>query len=72
MITSDDATYTECVESLATAVKAAKPDVTLLVAGAPGDQEDAWREAGVDDFVNVRVNNYEMNQQLLKGAGVIA
>lgn len=72
VITSDDDTYAECVESLAKAVKAAKPDVTLLVAGAPGDKEAAWREAGVDDFVNVRVNNYEMNQQLLQGAGVIS
>ncbi len=72
VITSDDATYGECVESLAKAIKAAQPGITLLLAGAPGDQEKAWREAGVDDFVNVRVNNYEMNQQLLKGAGVIA
>ena len=54
-----------------TAVKAAKPDVTLLVAGAPGDNEAAWRAAGVDDFVNVRSNNYELNAQLLKKAGVI-
>ncbi len=72
VITSDDETYLECVPSLAKAVKAAKPDLTLLVAGAPGDNEAAWRDAGVDDFVNVRVNNYEMNQQLLKGAGVIS
>lgn len=72
VITSDDATYQECVESLAKAVKASRPDIILLLAGAPGDQEEAWREAGVDDFVNVRVNNYEMNQQLLKGAGVIS
>jgi methylmalonyl-CoA mutase len=72
VITSDDATYANCVVPLATAIKAAKPDTILLIAGAAGDQEAAWREAGVDDFVNVRVNNYEMNHQLLKGAGVIA
>ncbi|MBT8038103.1 MAG: acyl-CoA mutase large subunit family protein [Verrucomicrobiae bacterium] len=72
VITSDDATYKESVESLAKAIKASQPDTVLLVAGAPGDQEETWREAGVDNFVNVRVNNYEMNQQLLKGAGVIS
>ena len=72
VITSDDETYLTCVPPLAKAVKAVRPDLTLLVAGAPGDNEAAWREAGVDDFVNVRVNNYEMNQQLLKGAGVIS
>lgn len=72
VITSDDANYAECVVSLAKAIKAVEPETLLLVAGAAGDQEEAWREAGVDDFVNVRVNNYEMNHKLLKGAGVIA
>jgi len=72
VITSDDATYAESVVPLAKALKAAKPELTLLVAGAPGDKESDWRQAGVDDFVNVRVNNYEMNHKLLKGAGVIA
>ena len=71
VITSDDATYQESVTPLATAAKAARPDVTLLVAGAPGDNEAAWRAAGVDDFVNVRSNNYELNEQLLKIAGVL-
>jgi len=71
VITSDDATYQEAVAPLAAAVKAARPDLTLLVAGAPGDHEAAWRAAGVDNFVNVRSNNYELNQQLLKQAGVL-
>jgi methylmalonyl-CoA mutase len=71
VITSDDATYLEAVAPLAIAVKAARPDITLLVAGAPGDHEAAWRAAGVDHFVNVRSNNYELNQLLLKQAGVL-
>jgi len=71
VITSDDATYLETVEPLAKAVKAANPAIHLLVAGAPGENEAAWRAAGVDDFVNVRSNNYELNEQLLKKAGVI-
>ncbi len=71
VITSDDATYLETAESLAKAVKSAKPGVHLLLAGAPGDNESAWRAAGIDDFVNVRSNNYELNEQLLKKAGVL-
>jgi methylmalonyl-CoA mutase len=71
VITSDDATYLETVDPLAAAIKAARPEVTLLVAGAPGDHETAWRSAGIDDFVNVRSNNYELNEQLLKKAGVL-
>jgi methylmalonyl-CoA mutase len=71
VITSDDATYLETAEALAKAVKAAKPAIHLLLAGAPGDNEPAWRAAGIDDFVNVRSNNYELNEQLLKKAGVV-
>jgi methylmalonyl-CoA mutase len=71
VITSDDATYLEAVAPLAAAIKAAKPTVKLLVAGAPGENEAAWRAAGVDEFVNVRSNNYELNRQLLVGAGVV-
>jgi methylmalonyl-CoA mutase len=71
VITSDDATYLESVAPLAIAVKSARPDLTLLVAGAPGDNEAAWRAAGVDHFVNVRSNNYELNRQLLAMNGVI-
>jgi len=71
VITSDDATYLETTESLAKAVKAAKPGIHLLLAGAPGENEAAWRAAGVDEFVNVRSNNYELNEQLLKIAGVL-
>jgi len=72
IITSDDANYLEVVEPLAKAVKAAKPSIHVLVAGAPAEHEAAWRSAGVDDFVNVRSNNYELNYQLLQKAGVIS
>jgi methylmalonyl-CoA mutase len=71
VITSDDATYLESAEALAQAVKAAQPAIHLLLAGAPGENESAWRAAGIDDFVNVRSNNFELNEQLLKKAGVI-
>jgi methylmalonyl-CoA mutase len=71
VITSDDASYAEHAANLAAAVKAARPDLHLLLAGAPGDNEAAWRAAGVDDFVNVKSNNYDLNQRLLTVAGVM-
>jgi methylmalonyl-CoA mutase len=71
VITSDDASYLEAVVPLATALKTARPALTLLVAGAPGDHEAAWRAAGIDHFVNVRSNNYELNHALLATAGVL-
>ncbi|KAB2639272.1 MAG: methylmalonyl-CoA mutase [Verrucomicrobia bacterium] len=71
VITSDDVTYLDAVVPLATAIKAARADLMLLVAGAPGDHEADWRASGVDHFVNVRSNNYELNRQLLSKAGVL-
>lgn len=71
VITSDDASYAEHAATLAAAVKAARPDLHLLLAGAPGEDESAWRAAGIDGFVNVKSNNYELNHQLLTKAGVL-
>lgn len=71
VITSDDDTYAQITTELAKAVKSARPEVTLILAGAPGENETAWRAAGIDDFVNVRSNNYEMNHALLQTAGVL-
>lgn len=69
IITSDDETYAELVVPMARAVKESDPGITVLVAGAPGEQEQAWRDAGVDDFVHVRVNNYTFNRALLESMG---
>ncbi|MCC5808355.1 MAG: acyl-CoA mutase large subunit family protein [Opitutales bacterium] len=71
VITSDDETYASVLPDLAKAVKEAAPDIILLLAGNPGDQEAAWRAAGIDDFVHVRVNNYEVNHGLLARLGVV-
>lgn len=69
VITSDDETYAATVVELAGRIKAAHPQVKLIVAGAPGEAEAAWRAAGVDDFVHIRVNNYRFNRSLLEAMG---
>ncbi|MEX0323018.1 MAG: methylmalonyl-CoA mutase family protein [Puniceicoccaceae bacterium] len=69
VITSDDDTYAGTAEALAKEITDACPGVTILLAGAPGDNEEAWRAAGVSDFVNVRVNNYTFNRGLLESMG---
>lgn len=69
IITSDDETYTAAVPEIARLIRAADPGVKILVAGAPGDNEEGWRAAGVDDFVNIRVNNYTFNRSLLESMG---
>jgi methylmalonyl-CoA mutase len=69
VITSDDDTYAATVTDLTKAIKSEVGDITVLVAGAPGDKEAEWKAAGVDDFVHVRVNNYAFNRDLLSGLG---
>lgn len=69
IITSDDETYATEVVPLARALKEAEKDLALFVAGAPGENEESWRAAGVDDFVHLRVNNYLFNRALLESMG---
>ena len=69
VICSSDEAYAATVPTLAPMLKAA--GLRVLVAGAGGEQEAAWRAAGVDDFVNVRVNNHELLKGLLHGLGVL-
>jgi len=71
VITSDDETYAKVVPELARALKAKVPGIKLLVAGAPGEHESLWREAGVDAFVNVRVNAYSVLKDLLADLNVL-
>lgn len=72
VITSDDATYETAVPELAAQLRQSQPEAIILVAGAPGEQEQAWRSAGVDDFVSARSNNYQMLNSLLTKIGVIS
>ena len=69
IITSDDERYANTVEDLTKSIKNNCGEVAVYVAGAPGDNETAWKAAGVDGFVNIRVNNYELNRQLLESLG---
>jgi methylmalonyl-CoA mutase len=71
VITSDDETYGTMVAPLATAIKELDDRIKVLVAGAPGDNEAAWLESGVDDFVHIRVNTYAFNRGLLEELGAV-
>jgi methylmalonyl-CoA mutase len=72
VITSTDDAYAEKVVEIAQAIQSLDSSIYIIVAGAPDAQEASWRAAGVADFVNVRVNNYEMLAMLHKKLGVIS
>ncbi len=71
VITSSDEKYAEVVAPLAQALKNLQNKPIVILAGAPGDKEAEYRAAGVEDFVHVRVNNYEFNKKLLEKIGVL-
>jgi methylmalonyl-CoA mutase len=72
VITSADDTYPAVVEPMAKALKAADPELFILVAGAPKENEAAWRAAGVDEFVNVSSNCLELLTRLHARIGVLS
>lgn len=71
VLTSSDETYLEKAEEFARQMKAKNSSCYLLLAGAPAENEAKWKEAGINDFVNVAVNNYELNKNLLMIMGVL-
>ncbi|MFT3960487.1 methylmalonyl-CoA mutase family protein [Propionivibrio sp.] len=65
VICSTDATYPDYVPALAARIKAAKPEMTVIVAGKqPPDVTEAFNAAGVDDYIHVRANCFELNKKL--------
>ena len=62
VLCSTDDTYPELVPTFARAVKAAKPGISVVVAGLPADPAlvSGFRAAGVDEFIHVRANVIEL------------
>ena len=71
VICSTDDTYPELVPPLAKELKETMPNVTVILAGAPPKAlEPVYREAGVDDFISVRANCYEILNTLQDKKGM--
>lgn len=66
VICSSDETYPGIVPPLARTLKSARPGLVLVLAGAPGDEEEIFRDAGVDEFIHLRVNRLTVLQGLLE------
>jgi methylmalonyl-CoA mutase len=65
VICSTDATYPDYVPAVVSRIKEAKPEATVMVAGKQSaDIEKSFIAAGVDDFIHVRANCYELNKKL--------
>nr|WP_321467498.1 methylmalonyl-CoA mutase family protein [uncultured Desulfobulbus sp.] len=72
VICSTDATYPEIVPDLTRQIKTADPGIMVILAGYPKEHIDAFKEAGVDEFLHVRVNALDLLTKLQKHLEVIA
>ena len=72
VICSTDKTYPEIVPDLAPKLRKALPNATIYLAGAaPKDLEQTYKDAGVDDFISVKANCYQILRFLQKKKGMI-
>lgn len=70
IICSSDKLYPEIVPDLAGKLKAAGAR-TIVLAGHPGKNESAWREAGVDRFIYIKCDVLATLRDLLREEGVL-
>ena len=59
-----DETYAQSAEAVARQLSAAPGHPAILVAGAPGEHERAWRSAGVEGYINLKSNVLDVLNQL--------
>ncbi len=70
VVCGTDEQYGELFPSFARALKNKSPDCTVVLAGNPGENADAFKEAGMDDFIWIKSDNYATNREMLRCAGV--
>lgn len=71
VICSTDDTYPELVPPLAEQIKAAAPDLMVLLAGMPAPEyKEAYLAAGVDDFIHIRANCYQVLSKIQQARGI--
>lgn len=71
VVCGTDGDYEEQFASYATAIKQATPNTRVMLAGFPGANEADYRAAGMDDFIFVKSDNYEVNRKALELLGVL-
>ena len=73
VICSTDATYPEIVPALAPKLHEVLPNARVFLAGAaPKDLLETYNNAGIDEYISVKANCYEVLERLQKKKGMIA
>ena len=71
VICSSDKLYADLAGAVATALKAAGAKKVIL-AGHPGENEAAWKSAGVDEFIYIKCDVLGTLRKLLRDQEVLA
>jgi methylmalonyl-CoA mutase len=71
VICSSDKLYPQVVPGAAAALKA-NGARTVVLAGNPGSQQDAWQQAGVDRFIFIKCDVMATLRELLQEEGVLS
>jgi len=66
VICSTDETYPELVPPIAKGIKEINKDVTVVLAGYPKDQIEEHKKSGVDEFIYLGCDAFELLNKLLK------
>ena len=72
VLCSTDDTYPTLVPAVIAAVRAQKPDALVILAGYPTEHVEAFKAAGIYDFIHIRANVAELLAKLHQTLGVSA
>jgi len=70
VICSTDENYPTLVPALTAAIRAAKPDAIIVLAGYPQDQIEAHQKSGVNAFIHVRADALEVLSRIHHKLGI--
>jgi methylmalonyl-CoA mutase len=71
VICSTDATYPEIVPPLVRAIKAAAPQMWVILAGAPAPEfKDSYFEAGLDDCIHIKADCLSVLSKIQQAGGM--
>ncbi|NLT52738.1 MAG: methylmalonyl-CoA mutase [Ignavibacteria bacterium] len=65
IICSTDDTYPELVPAIASGIKSANPSVQLVLAGFPKEQVEAHKASGIDEFIFLGADAYQILSGLM-------
>jgi methylmalonyl-CoA mutase len=71
VICGSDKDYPELVPQALKEIRERTPEMLVILAGYPGEHEQAYKDAGLDDYIFVKTNNYEFLREKLNRLNVL-